>query len=137
MLLDDNCIRADKILGLHPLASRLFTEPKRPAAQTFAQTVEAAIFFPPWNYGRVSGITGLLAHGNFAGICSISKAVSYIFDEEWLYNETPVTIILPRSPGSPRECVRQFQNRYFSARISFLATFRLDLHFFIIDDLLR
>lgn len=47
MLLDDNCIRTDKMLGLHPLTSRLFVELKRPAAQTFVQTVQAAIFFPP------------------------------------------------------------------------------------------
>ncbi|EGI57146.1 hypothetical protein G5I_14616 [Acromyrmex echinatior] len=46
--------RTDKILGLHPLASQLFVEPKRPATQTFAQTVQAAIFFPPGNYGRSS-----------------------------------------------------------------------------------
>lgn len=97
MLLDDNCIRADKILGLHPPASRLFTEPKRPAAQTFTQTVQAAIFFPPGNYDRVSGITGLLAHGNSTGVCPISRAVSYIFDEERLY-EARVTVVRSRSP---------------------------------------
>ncbi|TGZ54326.1 Uncharacterized protein DBV15_08196, partial [Temnothorax longispinosus] len=45
--------RADKILGLCTLlAFRLFAESKCPAAQTFAQTIQAAIFFPPGNYGR-------------------------------------------------------------------------------------
>ncbi|KYM83146.1 hypothetical protein ALC53_06413, partial [Atta colombica] len=56
----------DKILGLHPLASQLFVEPKCPASQIFAQTVQATIFFPPGNYGRVSSITGLLADENSA-----------------------------------------------------------------------
>ncbi|KYN21557.1 hypothetical protein ALC57_06034, partial [Trachymyrmex cornetzi] len=65
--------RTDKILSLHPLASRLFVEPKRPVAQTFAQTVQAAIFFPPGNYGRVSSITGLLADGNFTSGLSYTR----------------------------------------------------------------
>lgn len=98
MLLDDNCIRADKILGLHPLVSRLFADPKRPVVQTFTQAVQPAIFFPPENYGRVSGIMRLLADGNSIDVCPISEAISYIFDEEQLYNETNVTITLSRFP---------------------------------------
>lgn len=64
MLLDDNCIRLDKIPDSHPLASRLFANPKCPVAQTFAEIVQASTFFPSpekltrsrkWHYGIISG----------------------------------------------------------------------------------
>lgn len=84
MLLDDNCIRADKILGLPPSGFPfLFTEPKRPAAQTFVQTVQVAIFFPPGNYGRVSGITGLLADENSAGVLYREQFPTYLMKNSY------------------------------------------------------
>jgi len=66
--------------------------------QTFAQTVQAAIFFPSGNYGRVSGIMGLLANENSAVVSPIPGAVAYIFDEQQLYNEARAIITLSRSP---------------------------------------
>lgn len=62
-----------------------------PAAQTVAQ---AAIFFPPGNYGRVSGIMRLLANARKLRKCPISEAIAYIFDEQRLYNEARALLSL-------------------------------------------
>lgn len=135
-------IRANKILDLHPLASRLFAEPKRPAAQIFAQAVQAAIFFPPGNYGRVSGI--------ISGIISGRK-----LHRRLLYRELLPTYLMNgyttrRSYhhsfpyGLPRECVKLFRIDTL-ARVSRISLFSEQLFAQIytisctttIDDLLR
>lgn len=78
MLLDDNCIRPDKIPD--SLASRLFAKPKCPATQTFAQIIRLFIFFPPFPPKKLtSAITELLAEAVQAS--AISEATAYIFDE--------------------------------------------------------
>lgn len=91
---------------------------KRPAAQTLAQAVQVAIFFPPGNYGRVSGITGLLADGNSAGVCSYTgSSCLHIWWTTAIQRGARYHHSFPFPYGSSRECVKLFQNRYFSASI--------------------
>lgn len=118
MLLDDNCIRADKILDLHPLAPRLFAEPKRPAVQTFAQAVQAAIFFPPGNYGRVSGITGLLADGNSRRLLYQELLPTYLMNGYTMRRSYHHSFPY----GLPHECVKLFRIDIL-ARVSRISLF--------------
>jgi len=83
MLLDDNCIRPDKILDSHPLWLPVCLSnqnvPSRKHSRRLVVQVAISSFPPPDN--RVSGITGLLADGNSAQASPVPGAIAYIFDE--------------------------------------------------------
>lgn len=81
MLLDDNCIRLDKIPDSHPSGFPFVcqAEMSRRANIRADRTSLYLLSLPRETHGRASGITGLLADGSSAGVSYIGSNCLHIW----------------------------------------------------------
>lgn len=80
MLLNDNCIRSDRMLGVYATLTSLpvFVDPRK---HPYVHPYKGRYLLSPGNYSHVCGITGLLADANFISVSAIRQTIVNIFDK--------------------------------------------------------